>query len=286
MTVAHVIAVVFDFDDTLAPDTTSRLLEQHGIDTDDFWKNRVPPLVEEGFDPALAWLKLLVDEVGPGKPLGELSNERLRELGAQIDDTYFPGIPDVFADLRASVEEVRDVSIEFYVISGGLRQLLLGSQVVQDHFEGVYGSEFAEDDAGVIRYVKRCVTFTEKTRYLYEINKGISVDDSYANPFLVNKFVAEPDRRVRLDDMIYVGDGLTDIPCFSMLGAHGGTSFGVFDPGQQSKAKRAFLELLQPKRVMSIHAPRYGPNDDLGALLRAAVEEKVAAIKVRRGTVY
>lgn len=278
--------MVFDFDDTLAPDTTTRLLQSNGVDTDVFWKERVPPLVSSGFDPALAWLKLLLDEVRPGGALDGLSNAELRARGAEIDATYYSGLPQLFTDLRSAVAGERDISIEFYIVSGGLRQLLLGSQIVNEHFDGVYACELAEGEDGTLRYIKRCVTFTEKTRYLYEINKGIRVEDSFRNPLLVNRFVPENTRRVRFEDMIYVGDGLTDIPCFSTLAANHGTSFGVFDPSEQSKAKRAFLELLQPKRVVSIHAPRYGPDEDLGALLRAAVEERITAIHVRRGTAY
>lgn len=283
---SDVIAVVFDFDDTLAPDTTTRLLQSHDIDTEDFWKNKVPPLVASGFDPAFAWLKLMLEEIGEGKRLGPLTNSDLREFGATVDGTYYPGLPQLFPDLRAVVAEERDISIEFYIISGGLRQLLLGSSVVQEHFDGVYGCELAEGDDGVLRHIMRCVTFTEKTRYLYEINKGIRVSDSFKNPLLVNEAVSQEERRVQFPDMIYVGDGLTDIPCFSMIDAYKGTTFGVFDASLQSKAKTAFLKLLQPKRVISIHAPKYGPDDDLGALLRAAVEQKVAAITVRRGTAY
>jgi phosphoserine phosphatase len=286
MAVSDIIAVVFDFDDTLAPDTTTRLLQEHRIDAERFWSEDVASLVEDGYEPSLAWLKLLLDNVQPGRPLEGLSNQGLREFGATVDATFFDGLPGLFDDLRAQAAQERDVAVEFYVISGGLRQLLLGSSVVQKYFDGVYGSELADGPDGTLASIKRSVTFTEKTRYLYEINKGIKVEDSLRNPLLVNEDIPKSERRIRLDDMIYVGDGLTDIPCFSTLREAKGISFGVFDPSQQAKAKRAFLKLLVPQRVVGIHAPKYGPDAELGALLRAAVEQKIATAKLRRASVY
>jgi phosphoserine phosphatase len=284
--VGNVLAIVFDFDDTLAPDSTTKLLQHHGIDPDKFWKEDTPALVKQGYDPAIAWLNLLLDCVGPDKPLGNLTNQALREFGASLDDDYFPGLPELFDDLQREVAEERDISIEFYIVSGGLRELLLGSAIVQRYFQGVYASELGEGQDGLLRYIKRCVTFTEKTRYLFEINKGIPPDESRENPLLVNKDVPPDQRRVPFEDMIYVGDGLTDIPCFSLLQKSGGTTFGVFDPVTTAKAKRAFLELLQPRRVVSIHAPKFGPTDDLGALLRVAIAERIASIKLRTARPY
>lgn len=82
--------------------------------------------------------------------------------------------------------------------------------------------------------------------------------------------------------MIYVGDGLTDIPCFSLLKASGGLGFGVFDPKQEKKAKTALEEFLQTDRVISMHAPNYQKESDLGAILRAAVANRCSAIQLQR----
>ena len=84
--------------------------------------------------------------------------------------------------------------------------------------------------------------------------------------------------------MIYIGDGLTDIPCFSLLKRFDGTCFGVFDPSNESKAKRAFLEFLKPRRVISMHSAKYGANDDLGSLLRAAVSTTCSRLVIQDST--
>ena len=127
----------------------------------------------------------------------------------------------------------------------------------------------------MIRYVKRCVTFTEKTRYLFEINKDARPEDSRTMPHLVNNKPVT--RRVPFQHMIYVGDGLTEIPCFSLVRKEGGRTFGVFSRNKKS-AKQAFLELLQERRVDSLHSPDYREAADLGSLIRAAVSSLAADI--------
>lgn len=268
------IAVVFDFDDTLVPDSTSSFLESRGVDVKKFWSELVPPLVDEGYDPPLAYLRLILDQIGPEKPLGSLSNEVLRNFGATLDNQYFEGLPEMFDDLRTLMKDFRDVSIEFYIVSGGLQEVIAGSNTVQKYFDGWYGCQMGEAEDGIIRYIKRCVTFTEKTRYLFEISKGIRIEDSRVKPHLVN--MKAPNRRIPFKHMIYVGDGLTDIPCFSLVRNGGGRTFGVLS--KNKSAKQAFLELLAERRVDSLHSPNYREDGDLGVLVRAAVSTLAATI--------
>lgn len=282
----EIIGVVFDFDDTLVPDSTTKLLQTYGFDTERFWKEEVRALVVQGYDPTLAWLQLILENVGEGKKLGLLTNEILREFGASLDDDFFEGLPDLFPRLQEEVRQYRDISLEFYIVSSGLREVILGSSVVREHFAGVYGSEFGEGEGGVLRYIKRCVTFTEKTRYLFEINKGLPFEKTLTNPLLVNTDVPKNKRRIPLENMIYVGDGLTDIPCFSLLKNAKGTVFGVFDPTRKEKAKQALLEFLRPQRVLSVHAPKFGPEHELGSLLEMAVAARCAQIELERDQAY
>ena len=182
----------------------------------------------------------------------------------------------MFLDLREIVSGYRDISIEFYIVSGGLQDVIGGSQTVREHFAGFYGCQLDEGADGAIRHVKRCVTFTEKTRYLFEINKGVPFEESRKNPMLVNNRAVQ--RRIPFKHMIYVGDGLTDIPCFSLIRERGGRTFGVWSPNKSPK--QAFQDLLQQRRVDSLHSPDYQPDADLGAMIRAAVETLVASIEL------
>jgi phosphoserine phosphatase len=265
----NTIAVVFDFDDTLTDDSTTKLLEAYGIDPVDFWQNKNNKLVIDGWNPTLSYLHVLLDNVGEGKPLKNLSNNDLRQFGARLD--FYEGIPAVFDELRTLVQghTISHPSIEFYIVSGGLEEVIKGSKIAH-HFSGIWGCQFAEED-GVIAHVKRAISFTEKTKYLFEINKGVNLQPS--GPYAVNEYVAHEDRRIPLKNMIYLGDGLTDVPCFSLLRVFGGTSFGIFDPRKEGDPKKGWEKFIVPHRVDTLNSPKYGSLDDLGALLRAAVRK-------------
>ena len=280
------LAVVFDFDDTLVPDSTTLLLKQHGIDPDKFWKKDLEALVKQGYDPTLGFLRLFLDNVGKDKPLGLLSNDALGKFGKTLDSHFYPGIPALFSDLRKEVarQSNKTVSIEFYIVSGGLQAVIEGATFTSKYFTGIYGCQLGEEgNPPVIRNIKRSINFTEKTRYLFEINKGIAAAESSQNPYLVNREVSPEKRHIPFSNMVYVGDGITDIPCFSLLKHFGGTPFGVFDPKNPAKAKRAFVDFLKPGRVVGMHAPKYRRGTELGELLRATVATITTRILIDRG---
>lgn len=279
-----VIALVFDFDDTLVPDSTTKLLASKGIDTNKFWQTDAKALIQRGYDPPLAYLRLMLDNMGEGKPLGVMTNAELLKFGATLDGDFHSGLPEFFEELRGeTVKTFKRISIEYYIISGGLQAVVEGSSIVKKYFNGVYGCQLEGDtEDGMLKYIKRCITFTEKTRYLFEINKGIEPDEAISNPYLVNKAATEDERRVPFVNIIYVGDGLTDIPCFSLVEKLGGMAVGVFDPKKKDKAKIALQEFLKPKRVTTMHAPKFGPDDELGSMLRATVMARCLEIEVQR----
>jgi haloacid dehalogenase-like hydrolase len=277
----NVIAVIFDFDDTLTDDSTTKLLESKGIDPREFWQEKMPRLVSDGWDGPLAYLKLLLDNVGHDKRLGNLTNAALREFGKSL--SFYPGIPELFTDLTALTEEHRlsRPVVEFYVISGGLEEIIRGSSIAE-HFSGIWGCRLAEEGESV-RHIKKAITFTEKTRYLFEINKGIA-DQARAKPYAVNEWIEPGSRRVPFGNMIYLGDGFTDVPCFSLLQNSGGTAIGVFDPRKKDAPKKAWEQLVAPRRVSTMNSPKYRHDDDLGALLRMAVKQICLKMDTRLGS--
>lgn len=275
----NTIAVIFDFDDTLTDDSTTKLLETHGIDPVEFWQDQNNKRVKDGWNPTLSYLHLLLDNVGDGKHLGNLNNQALREFGATLE--FYEGIPAIFDDLRLQMEEhpISHPSIEFYVVSGGLEEVIKGSKIA-NYFTNIWGCQFAEEK-GVVKYVKQAISFTEKTKYLFEINKGFNVQAP--RPYAVNEFVAPENRRIPLENMIYLGDGLTDVPCFSLLALNRGISFGIFDPKKKDSPKKGWEQLVVPHRVNTLNSPKYGEQDDLGSLLRAAVTGICLRLDVRTG---
>jgi hypothetical protein len=275
------IALVFDFDDTLVPDSTTKLLDSRGVNPDSLWAE-ARTLLAQGYDQPHAYLRLLLDMVGDGKPLGPLRNADLAEFGASLDGDYYPGLPGLFDDLRRLVADAVGVSIEFFIVSSGLEDVIRGSRIVQDYFSGVYGCLLAGDPSdGPLKYVRRAVTFTEKTRFLFEINKGLRDSDTVSNPFLVNQDVLPDSRPVPWENMLYVGDGLTDIPCFSLVEYMGGKAFGVLHADTES-GKNRIAAMLGPRRARSLNSPRYGDTDDFGMILRQMVATTVSDIQYRR----
>lgn len=277
------LAIVFDFDDTLLPDSTTLLLEKHQIDPRNFWGKEVKNLIDLGFDPPHAYLRQLLKNIGKGKPLGLLTNQELRKFGKSLESFFFPGVKTIFKDLRAIVAQSTNIQIEFYIISGGLQDLIEGNDFIRENMSGIYGCKLGGDtEDGPLKYIKRCITFTEKTRFLFEINKGVKPSDTQTKPYLVNEDIPKEKRRIPFKNMVYIGDGMTDIPCFSLLKNFGGTPFGVFKPTTDS-AKRGLLEFLNPHRVISMHTPKYRKSDDFGLMLRAAVSTLCGRITVERG---
>ncbi|MDB5269089.1 MAG: hydrolase [Hymenobacter sp.] len=267
---SHVIALVFDFDDTLTPDSTTQLLVHHGIDPEDFWGNKVAKRVLAGWDPTLAFLEEIFVLTKPGNPLEGLSNAALFEFGKTLK--FYPGLPDIFEELRAITREypLTLPTIEVYVISGGFEQLIRGSTIAP-FLTDCWGVSCVElEDTHTIARPSRIVDFTAKTRFLFEINKGVG-KDGRSNPFLVNEYLSPDKRRVPFSNIVYCGDGLTDVPSFSVVQARGGTTFALFDPARPSGVKRAWEKFLLPKRVSNMCFPRYTADDELGVLLRMAV---------------
>lgn len=281
-----VIAVIFDFDDTLTDDSTSGLLESRGIDVETFWAEN-NERVKGGWDPTLSYLNLILDKTGTEKPLGNLSNRDLKAFGATLK--FYPGIPQIFHDLTALASNVPSRPIvEFYVISGGIEEVIAGSSIAK-HLHGFRGCRYSDDGgSGPIRQVMNAVSFTDKTRYIFEINKGIlgrtPDSKSRSNPYEVNESYAESSRRIPLENMIYVGDGFTDVPCFSLLKKNHGRGFGIFDPKKAGSPKKGWEKLLAPERVTSMHSPKYGEDDDLGSILRMAVQTLCASSVVQSRT--
>lgn len=267
------IGLAFDMDDTLSPDTSTQLIASRGIDPDQFWGKTIRALLTSGSDPTLAYLHKIADLSGKGKPMGMLTIEELRKFGASIDATIYPGVDGLRADLQAIASSIDPaIEVEMYVISGGIKHLLDGSAVLARNFNAIYGNEFdVNPKTGVITRVKRIVTYSEKTKILFEINKGITLAQAEANPYMVNSAMPEGDRAIPFSNMVYCGDGLTDIACFSLVKSRGGYTFGIFNPANPASAQRAFDEFIAGNRVTAVHAPRYGKDDELGSLLRAAV---------------
>jgi phosphoserine phosphatase len=272
---ASVIAVLFDFDHTLGRDSTSAFLAAHGVDVRRFWSD-VEARVAEGWDPVPAYLGRMIEASREGRPI---TREALRAFGKKVE--LYPGVAGLWRALRAQARSLsRDLRIEFYLVSSGIGEILRQTRIARE-FTDLWANEFSFDARGAIAFPRNVVSFTDKTRYVFQVQKGIFGPASRSKPFEVNRKVPAEALRVPLDQMIFVGDGYTDVPCFSLIRKSGGVALGVFDPKDRRKWGHAW-GFVEDGRVSNLAPADYRPGSALRASLEMAIEAIAWKIEVRR----
>lgn len=264
-----VIAIICDFDETLGPDTISFLLEKNSISYNTFWP-KVYAMVKESWDPPMAYMHLLLEYAKKGKL--DLSQKSLQALGKQL--ALFPGLPNAFVELKEFVKtepllRQTGVKLEFYIVSGGMEDMIMGSSLAE-HVDGVFGSAFAYDTKTKAAVgIRTAISFTEKTRYIFGINKGVSVKELRTEPYSINKVRAFEKRRIPFAQMIYIGDGPSDIPSLSVIAQYGGTGIGVSAPHMSFKKG---YELARGKRItVGPYTANYKAGSDMRKILEATI---------------
>lgn len=269
----NIVACVWDFDQTLIPGyMQAPIFDFFNIDSASFWKevNQLPEIYKKrgiSVSKDTVYLNHLLNYVKLG-PLKGLSNAKLKELGRDLN--FYPGLPHFFKELqeliKTNLEYVNHgITLEHYIISTGLGAMIRGSAIAP-YVDGIYGCEFVENplDPGFSRQqdfdfthdteisqIGVMVDNTIKTRFIFEINKG-----SNKNPEIdVNSKMRDEDRRIPIRNMIYIADGPSDIPVFSVIKNHGGKTFAVYNPENREEFAQND-SLLQSGRI---HA--YGPAD-------------------------
>lgn len=237
---ANIIAVVWDFDKTLINGyMEDPILKDNGIDPKIFWGevNALPKKYMEEqhikVNPDTIYLNHILRYIREGK-LPKLSNNDLQNYGGKMD--FYPGVPDIFAKTKSLVDNdlCKDfnIKLEHYIISSGLAAVIRGSSVAE-YVNGIWGCEFIEEN-GVISEIGYTIDNTTKTRALFEINKGVGKIDGMK----VNTTIPEENRRVHFINMVYVADGPSDIPAFSVVKKNGGSTFAVFPKGDKKAIKQ------------------------------------------------
>lgn len=265
----NIIAVVYDFDHTLSPQymQDQTILPHAGIDPQEFWQSCTALIKQQGYDQELAYMKRMLEH----DAIRTLSNRDLQGMGAQL--TFFPGIPDCFGELNTIIQQPKyqewDIHLEHYVVSSGLEAILAGSEIAK-WIKAIWGCQFDEED-GHISFPKRTISHTQKTQYLFRVNKNL-LDPAQD----VNDHMPEEARRVPFRHMIYVGDGPTDVPCFTVIKKNGGLAVAVYNPDDPTR--RSFKKCYD----LAHHADRVhfmAPADyRSGSQLRLILEQHIAEI--------
>lgn len=261
----HIVACLWDFDKTLSPDYMQKpLFEYYGIDEGKFWSevNGLPNYyAKRGVRmlPEIAYLDHMLTYARHGIMKG-LTNDKLREIGKNVE--LCPGLPDAFTKLKEFVAKSfgeHGIKLEHYVLSTGLKPMIEGCAMAKV-VDGIFASEFLEESAPPhyleqpdlpmtlqgesISQIAAFMDNTSKTRVIFEINKGCNKN----NHIDVNSSMEENDRRVPLPNMIYVADGPSDVPAFSIMRQSGGRALAVYNPDRPEEFKQTDA-LLQNRRV-------------------------------------
>ncbi len=231
----NTIALIFDFDITLSPNFQQKVIFDYwGMSENDFWK-RSRDNELKGYDMEHSYLKALVD-LGDEDKQYKLSNKDLYKFGQQVELydglSCKDGTKSIFDDLTDILHDDKykqhGIKLECYCISGGLTQMIKGAfktHKLDKYFKDIFACTMDEDKDGYINFPKETVGHTIKTQKIFMISKGV-VPSLNSNPKDVNKLI--PSLRVPFENMIFLGDGQTDIPAFSLLNQYGGTSLAVY----------------------------------------------------------
>jgi len=275
---SNVLAIVFDFDDTLAPDSTSGFLDSIGLDVPAFWKAH-KELLKAGWDPMPAYLHMMVEESNSRPKRQRITRESLKRWGRRAP--LYAGVRGLFARMRRQVQSSDStIKLECFLISSGIREVLSSTKIA-NQFTNMWACDFAYNREGAIACPKNVVSFTDKTRFLFQISKGLIGKSAKGDPFAVNRKVEN--LRIPMDQMVVVGDGFTDIPCFSLIQKAGGVAIGVYDRESRDRWGKAW-GFIEDKRVAHVVAADYRKHSGLDDALSMAIETMTRKIKLRRIT--
>lgn len=249
----NIVACIWDFDKTLIPGyMQAPIFAHYGVDENQFWKevNRLPDIYQQRGQRLardIAYLNHMLTYVRHGRFAG-LNNRLLHELGKEL--SFYQGLPDFFQTLKNLVAKDPvytryEIKLEHYIVSTGLAEMIRGSGIAP-WVEDVYGCEFIEsplppdfdhqkefeiDASAEINQIAQVVDNTIKTRFIFEINKGTNKIASID----VNSKIDPDDRRIPIRNMIYVADGPSDVPVFSVVRKNGGRTYAVYEPGNEKE---------------------------------------------------
>ena len=266
------MAIAYDFDGTLAPGNMQEynFIPDLNMDKGEFWQEANELAKKHDMDEVLAYMHLmLIKAKEKNIPIRE---EAFMKYGEKI--TFFEGVESYFERINAYAAS-KNMHLEHFIISSGLREFVKGTAIAK-HFKTIFASGFEYDEYGVACWPALVVNYTNKTQYLFRINKGIY--NSYDNT-LINKSMPEDERAVPFSNFIYIGDGETDVPAMKMVNLYGGTTIAVYNPAsvatphRPKSSKDICLDLIRQNRADYIAPTNYTEGGELDVMLKKIIDK-------------
>ena len=265
------MAICYDFDRTLSPDDmqTFTLIPSFGVDKKEFWRESDMLAVENRMDNNLAWMyELIKYSKFKGK---SLRREYFNEIG--YDVKLYPGVDSWFENVNAYAAEC-GIEVEHYIISSGLREIIEGSRI-GPYITRVYASSYFYSADGIAEWPAQVVNYTTKTQFIFRIAKGY-LEEYDAR---VNDSMPHTNRNVDYENIVYIGDSATDIPCMTLVKQKGGYSIGVYDPVSNNRSK---VDKLFSDGRLNFYAPAdYSKDSLIFSYMTNVIDEIAAKEKVK-----
>jgi hypothetical protein len=260
------LAIVYDFDGTLAPGNMQEhvFLPKIGTKSRAFWKEVADVSKQKQADNILVYMGLMLHKADNVDV--KIQKRDFRECGQGLP--LFEGVEDWFDRINRYGTQ-GGVSVEHYIVSSGLREIIEGTSIGRK-FKRIFASAFWYDQHNVARRAGLALNYTTKTQYLFRINKGcLDVCDHEK----INEWVPPEQRAIPFGQIIYLGDGETDVPCFRLVKDLGGHSIAVYVPGSRSSGKKRALKIKEDGRVNFIAPADYRPNSRLDRIVKAVIDK-------------
>lgn len=268
------VALIYDFDGTLSPGNMQEydFIPTVGMSNKEFWLESNVLAQEQDADPILAYMyKMLHQARSTGL---SLRRDAFMASGSKI--TLFNGVEEWFGRINEYAAE-RGITVHHYINSSGLKEMIEGTPIAAE-FRKIYACSFLYDVDGVAYWPAVAVNYTNKTQFIFKINKGVeSVFDSTE----VNRFIPEEKRPVQFRHMIYFGDGTTDIPCMRLVKAQGGHSIAVYKP-DSAKNKAASERLVKDDRVSYVCPADYSEGMEIDNVVKTIIDKIEADHKLEQ----
>ena len=273
-----IIGLIYDFDGTLSPGNMQEFgfIQAIGQTPEEFWSKSNGLAIGQDASDILAYMKLMVDEAR--KNGISLTREGFKKYGADIK--LYEGVREWFHHINQYGKE-HGVVIEHYINSSGLTEIIEGSPIA-GAFKHIFAGSFLYNEKGEAEWPGIAVDFTAKTQYLFKIQKGIF---SSRDAEKVNESMADESKRIPFTNMIYFGDGETDVPSMKLVTMFGGNAIAVFDPARPKK-KEAARKLLKDGRASFITPASYTKDSRTFRLVCAIIDKIKADNELRQFSRY